>query len=286
MVSHRLRGFWRVVIAVFVIMSSMPVDALASDVFVIAVGSDAQGFDDDSGISAAGDETPSDVVVFINGNPVADYRSGGVFKQINHYLKDGMNSIHLRGSSENSLFVKIGLMAGAEFRRVVAKREFKPAEVAQRVRLEFTADIPYRLPIFEAQNRIPPAPAAGALHALLQRLADSLAGHDYDGAAALLLEQTGVWRGMSYGGDEADFALLQQQAAAHYRSSELTYRAPSADTIKVIAGESVLMVYSEVADNGFVKTRTLGEFVVAGSEAQPAPAMQMVFIDGEWQFWE
>lgn len=284
--SHlRLRSWFFAALA-FAVVCSTNATARTQDVFVIAIGTDGRDFDRDSGISASGDEIDGDVQVFVNGNPAIEYRSGGVFKQINHYLKDGVNSVHLQGTSDKDLFVKIGLMAGAEFKHVVAKREFRPDQVSKRERLEFSIDIPYRLPIFLAKNRIPAPPAGDTVHPLLERLANGLADRDYEAAATLLTSQTTVWSELAYGQDSAQSARLQEQAASYYRANQFTYRPPSPESIKVVAGESIVMVYSGVNDDGFFRSKTLGEFIVNGSETKPVPAMRMVFLDGQWQIWE
>ena len=256
------------------------------DVHVITVGTDGHGFEDDSGMSASGDEVNGNVLVFINGNPVIDYQSGGVFAQINQYLRGGANTIHLEGSTDKSLFVKVGLMTGPEFKGVVAKREFKPADVSRASQLAFSTDVTYRLPIFDPDNRIPTDASTGALHSLLAQLADSLAGSDYESAAALLLSQTKIWSELAYGQKKTQTELIQQQAAAYYRKNAFKYRPPNPKSIKVIAGESVALVYSGIHDNGFFKSKMLGEFVLNGSESKPAPAMKMVYIDNQWRIWE
>ena len=260
--------------------------ALPPDIHVITVGTDGHGFEDDSGVSASGSDITGDVLVFINGNPVIDYRTGGVFAQINHYLRDGDNTIHLEGNPNKSLFVKVGLMAGPEFKRVVAKREFKPVDIARTDQLKFSTEVPYRLAIFEPDNRIPADASGSSMQPLLEQLANSFAESDYEGAAAVLLSQTRVWGELAYGQEEAQSALIEQQAADYYRKKLFTYRPPSPENIKIIAGESVALVYSSIDDNGFFKSKTLGEFVLNGSDRKPAPAMKMVYINGQWRIWD
>ena len=260
--------------------------ALPPDIHVITIGTNGDGFEDDSGVSASGGEINGDVLVFINGNPVVDYRTGGVFAQINHYLRDGDNTIHLEGDPDKSLFVKVGLMAGPEFKRVVAKREFKPVDVSRSVQLKFPAEVPYRLAIFDPDNRIPADVSGSSLHPLLEQLAGSFAESDYGGAAALLLSQTRTWSELAYGQEKTQSVLIEQSAADYYRKKAFTDRPPSPESIRVVAGESVALVYSGIDDNGFFKSKTLGEFVLDGADRKPVPAMKMVYINGQWRIWD
>lgn len=260
--------------------------AQPNDIFVIAVGTNGEGFEDDSGIAAGGGEVGGDVIVYINGNPVIDYQSGGVFKQVNQYIRNGANSVRLEGRADRNLYVKVGLMAGPEFKQVMAKKAFSPADVTAGGELLFSADVDYLMPMLERSNRIPEGVGARAVYPLLRQLETYLADSDYEQAAALLLSQMVLWGEQAYGQEKEQLEQMQQQAAAYYRENAFTYHPPSPDSIKVIQGESVLLVYSGVDDNGFFKTKTLGEFIANGSKKIPAPAMRLVFTDGQWRIWE
>ena len=168
----------------------------------------------------------------------------------------------------------------------MAKKEFKPGDVTAGNKLTFVADIDYDLPIFDPANRIPQDSTGGSVFPLLEQLEAYLADGDYMQAAGLLQSQTRVWSGQAYGQAPELLAQMQQQAAAYYRKKGFRYRPPEADTIRLVSGEAVVLVYSGMQDNGFFKSRMLGEFEVAGGDTKPVPAMKMVHLDGKWQVWE
>lgn len=256
------------------------------DTFVITVGTSGDGFEDDSGISAGGGDVGGDVVVYINGNPVIDYQSGGVFKQINQYIRNGSNSVRLEGDINKSLYVKVGVMTGPEFKRVAAKKEFKPAGISRGAELSFSTDVDYVLPIFDQPNRIPENASGKTVYPLLEKLEAYFAGSEFEQAAALLLSQTKLWSEQAYGQEKEQLEQMQQQAAEYYRENAFAYRSPSPESVRLIRGESMVLVYSGVDDSGFFKSKTLGEFIANGSKRTPAPAMRMVFIDGRWHVWD
>jgi len=268
------------------ILFAANVFAQPREIFVLSIGTDGDDFEDDSGISASSGEVNGNILVYINGNPVLNYASGGVFKQINQYLRSGVNTVMLEGRSDMSVFVKIGVMSGQEFKRVVEKKEFNPGDISEGESLVFEADIEYTLPIFDPLNRVPADVSGKSLFPLLDRLREYLHGSDYDKAMALLLSQTKVWSEQAYGQEAEQLDLMLKQAGAYYRKNNIRYLPPSPESLRLIKGESVVLVYSGIDDSGFSKSKTLGEFLVNSVEKRPVPAMRMVFVGGQWRVWE
>ena len=273
-------------VIVFMVSHTTNASEQLTEIFVITVGSDGSDFEDDSGISAGGGDLDGDILVYINGNPVMDYGSGGIFKQINQYLRSGSNSVMLKGRSNVPIFVKIGVMAGPEFKRVAAKKQFKPGEITKGENFVFHADISYTLPIFDEESKIPLHVTGQDVFPLLTQLKEYLHGTDYEKAVALLLSQTKVWGEQAYAQDADQLEQMQKQVAAYYRENAIRYLPPNIESVKLVKGETMVLVYSSINDNGFVKSKSLGQFLFNQSERRPVSAMRMVFVGGQWRVWE
>jgi hypothetical protein len=256
------------------------------EIYVIAVGTNGSDFENNSGISASGDGITGNAIIYINGNPIMGYSAGGTLKQINQYIRNGKNSLQIKGASDKSLFVKIGIMQGREFKKVVTKKEFKPNDISKSAILPFFVNIDYVLPIFDKKNNIPKNVAAKSFYPLFQQLKKNLDNAKYDKVAEMFLSQRENWSIKAYGQDQKQFEAIKKQAIEFYRQNKLTYMPPEVNKIKILKGESILLVYSGVNEDSYFKSKTLGEFVMNGSKRTPAPAMRLAFIEGKWCIWE
>ncbi|MBU1564699.1 MAG: hypothetical protein KJ630_03610 [Proteobacteria bacterium] len=102
----------------------------------------------------------------------------------------------------------------------------------------------------------------------------------------MLLTQRKSWSLKAYGQDEISFARTKEQAIEFYKSNKLIYIPPNLDDIKIIKGESVMMVYSGVNKTEYSTFKTLGDFVANSTNKMPAPALVFAYIDGKWCVWE
>lgn len=256
------------------------------EIYIIGVGTDSNDFENNAAISASGNEITGSAIIYINDNPVMGYNSGGTIKQINQYIKNGENSIQIRGKSDKSLFVKIGILLGKEVKNVVIKKEFTPNDILKNTTLTFSVDVDYSLPIFNPKNNIPKEITAKSVYPLLKRLKSYLDNDDYEKAVDMLLGQRENWSVKAYGQDKNNFAAMKKEMSEFYRTNKLTYTPPELDKITIVKGKSIIFLYSGVDKNSYFKSKVLGKFALNGSKIIPAPAMKLAFIDNKWCIWE
>lgn len=260
-------------------------EAKNREVYAIGLGTDAADFDNDQGIKLSGDEIKGNVFIFINGNPVAAYHAGGLFKQVNQYLKNGINTISIQGDFDKTLYLKLALMKGDEFQSVIAKKTFK-AHRENMEPLEFTLKLNYSLPIFMKQNLLPEKIDRKSLFKLLKNMQVLFDKKEYSSIAEIVFKQRVEWMSIAYGTDSSQLEMMKNQTLRFYSQNSVKYFPPKLDEIKIVKGKSMIYVYSHIDEKSFFKTMSLGYFQVNGANKLSMPSMRLVYIQKKWCIWE
>ena len=262
--------------------------ALAQDaapvLIMLAVGSNAEGFNDDTTLSAGGEPVGGMVVLRLNGNAIAFHTMAGTILTINQMLKPGENTLSIEGKFEKTLYVKIARVQGGQLLGIDAKKAVaKDADAAGRA-IAFKADLAYTPPLYQNAAKIEDTPAArDEIWAAIDRLQKDVAAGRADAAAAGMFAGPRVWIVKCFGVRADALAQMIEQQKDFIGSIRETLQPLAKADVKYVFGPNSVLVYAGL--QGPPQAAPFLFVLRQGDQAQYLPHFIFVRGPGGWSVW-
>ena len=252
--------------------------------YTISVGSDKASYDDETKVSAGGEDIGGRATIRINGNPVAFHQSAGKFLTINQMLKPGENTLSFDGKFAKNLYVKVLRIQGNNLLDVVAKKEIAADGTGAARELTFRADLAWTPPFYKDSPKVEDTAETrdGIWQALDQFQKDVAAGHAEE-AAARIFEGPRIWLVKCFGATPEALAQMIDQQKSWAESIRKTLKPLAKDDLKFEFGPNAVMVWAGVEAPPLCPAYsfTLNQ----DGQVTHLPHLIFVRLGGKWTVW-
>jgi len=257
-------------------------DDSMTSIYHLAIGTSGIDFENDDIVSASGTAIDGQVTIYINDNPVSIYTGDGRLMQINQWLKSGINSLDLIGSSTLPLYIKIGkVLNNGEVEKIVLKKKIIPKNKKIEAKNRFKTDIKYKLPIFNKGNSSLPENVKNSVRNHLEMYFGLYNSGKYKDFVHLLLEGRTIWQKNAYAMNDKQLSDIAKQTLKAYTDNKFEFNL-DVNKIIIITGKSTVYIYSDFGKNGvpFLCKAKLN------SNEIKIPPMKLARFSDKWVIWE
>jgi len=255
---------------------------------VVSVDTGGKQFEADDGFSAAADDIHGTVTVFINENPVAVINRSGLFFSVDGFLKEGTNTLGVKGGHSLPLYLKVGLLGKTGGYKCLGRLKKAPATAEDSlVDTHFSISRSSPPTLFETSVPTDKEMITGELLKAIADLHRSFRQHDREAMETYLSAPYDLWANSVYDCSKEEYCRDLPTLLDHLASAEVE-DLPLED-VRLLFGRNLVLAYRQFAlQQNDIQPRTppIGLFKYSvGDEVSFFPSVAFAHINGRWVPW-
>lgn len=104
----------------------------SKELYALFVGTNDENYDNNKIASAGGGSIEGKVLLFINENPISFFSTGGKVIHLNHWIKNGNNTLYFEGKSQKNIYLKVARMYNNKVSEIILKKIISPKSVKKK----------------------------------------------------------------------------------------------------------------------------------------------------------
>ncbi len=254
-------------------------------IYAFYIGTNQDGFENNSVASASGEDIAGGIFLYLNGNPVAYYGGYGKMVQVNQWLKKDENSFTLKGVSSKPLYVKVVKydLNGKDF-KVLAKEYVKSGNM--KFTGKFKADVDYVLPFFD--NSIPKDSknVEKDIKREVLHIKTNIENRDSVQLFDQLLSGPAFWQPIAYRINWSEInQTLENRIMEQYVNGDKKIVDFNVSNLNIILGKNSAYVYSGINKDVSIPRAYLFK-LMDKNETIDIPPAKFVKLEDKWLLWE
>ncbi len=201
-------------------------------------------------LAAEAADLDGEVVVFVNENPVSLFSSSGQMLPLGQWIRNGKNTISMKGKHGGDLFFKVLESEGpphiAKELEVLGKFKKPATETEKELKIDLELGVDYEIPLFQEGNEISKSPGDVKKEALLlvEKLNEHWMKKEIEAAISVSTEGQAIYEKLRFGRTDEELLAQKGRWMKFWEDENRAVLGIDLQRINLVIGKQVVMVYN------------------------------------------